>query len=132
MRARFSSLAVATAALLVFAGIAQANDGNPKDGEEVFKKCRACHEVGPDAKNKLGPILNGILGRKAGTIEGFNYSPANKKSGEEGWVWDEAKLNKYLENPREAMPGNRMAFAGLADEQDRKDIIAYLKMFAGK
>lgn len=132
MRARFSGVAVATLALLAFAGAVQANDGNAKDGEEVFKKCRACHEVGPDAKNKLGPILNGILGRKAGTIEGFNYSPANKKAGDDGWVWDLANLNKYLENPREAMPGNRMAFAGLADEQDRKDIIAYLKTFAGK
>ncbi len=117
-------------AVLVLAGAAQAADGNPKEGEEVFKKCRACHETGPDAKNKLGPVLNGVIGRKAGTIEGFNYSPANKKAGEEGWTWDEAKLLKYLENPREAMPGNRMAFVGLADEQDRFDVVAYLKTFS--
>lgn len=127
---RLRTCALAAVSLLVWAGAAIAAEGNAKDGEEVFKKCRACHEVGPDAKNKLGPILNGIMGRKAGTIEGFNYSPSNKKAGEEGWVWDDARLLKYLENPREAMPGNRMAFAGLADEQDRKDVLAYLKTFS--
>jgi cytochrome c len=111
-----------------FPAIAQ--EGNAENGEDVFKKCRACHEVGPDAKNKLGPILNGIVGRKAGTIEGFNYSPANKKAGEDGWTWTEAKILEYLTNPRQAMPGNRMAFAGLSDEQDRKDVLAYLKKFS--
>ena len=112
--------------------VAMAAEGNATDGEEVFKKCRACHEVGPDAKTKLGPVLNGVIGRKAGTMEGFTYSPANKKAGDDGWVWTEEKILKYLENPREAMPGNRMAFAGLADEQDRLDVLAYLKTFAAK
>ncbi len=107
-------------------------EGNAAEGEEVFKKCRACHDVGPDAKPKIGPVLNGIIGRKAGTFEGFAYSPANKKAGEDGWIWTEEKILKYLENPREAMPGNRMAFAGLADEQDRQDVLAYLKTFSGK
>jgi cytochrome c len=111
-------------------GASQANEGKAQDGEEVFKRCRACHEVGPDAKNKLGPSLNGIIGRKAGSIEGFTYSPANKKAGEEGWVWTDEKLLTYLENPRAAMPGNRMAFVGLPDEQDRLDILAYLKTFS--
>ena len=120
------------AALWSFSTAAHAAEGNPKEGEEIFKKCRACHEIGADAKNKLGPVLNGIIGRKAGTIEGFNYSPANKKSGEDGWVWSEEKLIKYLENPREAMPGNRMAFAGLSDAQDREDVLAYLKTFSPK
>ena len=111
---------------------ASALEGDAKSGADVFKNCRACHEVGPDAKTKLGPILNGIVGRKAGSIEGFTYSPANKKAGDEGWVWTEENLLKYLANPREAMPGNRMAYAGLADEQDRADIIAYLKTFPAK
>ena len=111
----------------LLASAASAAEGNPKEGEEVFKACRACHQVGPTAKNALGPVLNGILGRKAGTIEGFNYSPANLKAGEDGWVWTEANLTKYLENPRTAMPGNRMAFAGVKDEQDRLDLVAYLK-----
>ncbi len=120
------------AMLLLLAGAAQAAEGNAKDGEEVFRKCRACHEVGPEAKNKLGPVLNGIVGRKAATVEGYNYSPANKKAGEEGWVWTDANLDKYLTNPRAAMPGNRMSFAGLPDAQDRADVIAYLKTQTGK
>jgi cytochrome c len=109
---------------------AMAADASVENGEEVFKKCRACHDVGPTAKNKVGPILNGLFGRKAGTIEGFNYSDANRKAGEAGWVWTDDVMMKYLENPREAMPGNRMAFVGLKDEQDRKDLIAYLKTFS--
>ncbi len=118
------------AALQFVATPAFAADGDPKEGEEVFKACRACHQVGPTAKNALGPVLNGILGRKAGTIEGFNYSPANQKAGADGWVWTEDNLKKYLENPRTAMPGNRMAFAGVKDEQDRHDLIAFLKSLA--
>lgn len=126
------TVATVLAAVVLSSSTAFAADGDPKEGEAVFKNCRACHEVGADAKNKLGPILNAIIGRKAGTIDGFNYSPANKKSGEDGWVWTEDKLLKYLENPREAMPGNRMSFAGLSDEQDRRDVIAYLKTFRAK
>ena len=118
--------------VLVLAGVAEAAEGNVADGEEVFKKCRACHEVGPDARNKVGPLLNGILGRKAGSIDGFAYSPANKKAGDDGWVWTEEKLLKYLENPRTTMPGNRMAFVGLADDQDRLDVLVYLKTFSAK
>ncbi len=133
---RLSLLFVLSAALAPAisgaSGTAWSAEGNAADGEDVFKKCRACHEVGPDAKTKLGPVLNGIIGRKAGTFEGFAYSPANKKAGEDGWVWTEEKILKYLENPREAMPGNRMAFAGLAEEQDRLDVLAYLKTFSGK
>jgi cytochrome c len=125
-------LKTGAAALLVAAMLrpALAVDASVENGEEVFKKCRACHDVGPDAKNKVGPVLNNLFGRKAGTIEGFSYSDANRKAGEAGWVWTEDKMMAYLENPREAMPGNKMAFAGLRDDQDRKDLIAYLKTFA--
>lgn len=125
-------LKTGTAALLVAAMLrpALAVDASMENGEEVFKKCRACHDVGPDAKNKIGPVLNNLFGRKAGTIEGFAYSDANRKAGEAGWVWTEDKMLAYLENPREAMPGNKMAFAGLRDEQDRKDLMAYLKTFS--
>jgi cytochrome c len=121
-----------TAALLVAAtlGPALAADVSAENGEEVFKKCRACHDVGPDARNKNGPMLNGLFGRKAGSVEGFNYSPANKKAGENGWVWTEERMMSYLHNPREVIPGTTMAFAGLSDEQDRKDLIAYLKTFS--
>src|SRR5262245_60656102 len=72
-----------------------AQEGNPEEGAEVFKKCRACHDIGPDAKNKVGPVLNDIIGRKAGTIEGFSYSEANKTAGGKGLVWTEDVLLKY-------------------------------------
>jgi cytochrome c len=111
---------------------AAAQDGNPDDGAEVFKKCRACHDIGPDAKNKVGPLLNDIIGRKAGTIEGFPYSEANKSAGAKGLVWTEDVLLKYLQNPLSFMPGTKMAFAGLKDEPDRKDLIAYLKKYTSK
>jgi cytochrome c len=110
-------------------GSAAAQEGNAEEGAEVFKKCRACHDIGPDAKNKVGPLLNGILGRKVGTIEGFAYSDANKAAGAKGLVWTEEVMLKYLENPLAYMPGTKMAFAGLKDLQDRKDLIAYLKKF---
>ncbi len=124
-RAVFLSAVAATVA--IGASVALAQDA--ENGAEVFKRCRACHDVGDTAKNKVGPLLNGIIGRKAGTIDGFNYSDANKKAGAEGWVWTEEKMMEYLLNPRAAMPGNKMAYAGLKDEQDRKDLIAYLKKF---
>lgn len=109
------------------AGAAVAQEADPKEGAEVFKKCRACHEIGPDAKNRVGPLLNDIIGRKAGTIEGFAYSDANKAAGGKGLAWTEDVLFKYLENPQSFMPGTKMSFAGLKDPQDRKDLIAFLK-----
>jgi cytochrome c len=111
---------------------ASAQEGNAEEGAEVFKKCRACHEIGPTATNKVGPVLNDIIGRKAGTIEGFPYSEANKTAGGKGLVWTEEVLLKYLENPLTFMPGTKMAFAGLKDPQDRKDVIAYLKQYTKK
>jgi cytochrome c len=113
------------AALMAAPAVAQ--EGNAEEGAEVFKKCRACHDVGPEAKNKVGPLLNDIVGRQAGTIEGFNYSEANKSAGGKGLVWTEDVLFKYLENPLAFMAGTKMAFAGLKDPQDRKDLIAFLK-----
>jgi cytochrome c len=125
--------AVMTVAVAVGAlGSASAQDGNAEEGAEVFKKCRACHDVGPDAKNKVGPVLNDIVGRKAGTIEGFAYSEANKTAGGKGLTWTEDVLLKYLENPLSYMPGTKMAFAGLKDPQDRKDLIAFLKKYTKK
>ena len=123
---------VVAAAALGAPGPAAAQEGNPEEGAEVFKKCRACHDVGPDAKNKVGPVLNDIVGRKAGTIEGFTYSEANKAAGGKGLTWTEDVLLKYLENPLTFMPGTKMAFAGLKDEQDRKDLIAFLKKHTKK
>ena len=116
-------------ALIVLPAPSPAQEGNAEAGGDVFKKCRACHDVGPAAKNKVGPLLNGIIGRKVGTIDGFAYSEANKKAGANGLVWTDEVMFKYLENPLSFMPSTKMAFAGLKDEQDRKDVIAYLKQF---
>lgn len=97
-----------------------------EEGKNVFKKCRACHAVGEKAKNRVGPVLNGVVGRKAGSIEDFNYSDAMKNS---GITWDEATLSKYLADPKGTVPGNKMVFVGLKKEEDRKDLIAYLATF---
>lgn len=115
------------------AGSAAAQQGNVEDGADIFKKkCGACHEVGPAAQKKVGPILNDIINRHAGAVAGYNYSPANKEAGAKGLVWSEDTLFKYLADPRAFLPGTIMAFAGLKDEQDRRDIIAYLKKFSNK
>jgi len=121
-------LAAALAAI-PFATTLPASAQDAANGEDVFKKCRSCHRVGEGAKNLVDPQLNGLIGRKAGSVEGFRYSKANTEAGEKGLVWSEEELMTYLENPRKYMPGTKMAFAGLKDEQDRKDLIAYLKQF---
>jgi cytochrome c len=113
-------------------GRAPAQEGNATDGADIFRQCRACHDVGPTARNKVGPLLNGIVGRKAGTVEGFNYSTANTEAGSKGLVWTEEVLFKYLESPLSFMPGTKMAFAGVKDARDRRDLIAYLKQFSKK
>jgi cytochrome c len=101
-----------------------------ENGKEVFKTCRSCHQVGPGAKNGIGPSLNGIIGRKAGTISGFTYSDVNKQAGDKGLVWTEEKMLEYLKDPGAFMPGNKMTFAGVKDEADRRDLVAYLKQIA--
>jgi cytochrome c len=103
-----------------------AGAADPKAGEAVFRKCQACHAVGEEAQTKLGPVLNGLIGRKAGTYEGYTYTDANKNS---NIVWDEATLAKYLKNPTAMIPGTKMLFAGLPKDQEIEDVIAYLKQF---
>ena len=96
-------------------------------GEQVFRRmCMPCHDVGEEAKVKLGPPQNGLDGRKAGTIEGFNYSPANKNS---GITWSEETFAKYIKAPMQEMPGTKMAFVGIKNEKDIADLWAYLKSF---
>lgn len=97
--------------------------GDATKGEKVFAQCKACHVV-EAGQNRVGPSLAGLVGRKAGSIEGFSYSAANKGS---GVTWDEETLFTYLEAPQKFMPGTKMAFAGLKNPQDRADVIAYLK-----
>jgi cytochrome c len=95
-------------------------------GEKDFQVCRACHQIGPGAKIAVGPVLNGVVGRKAGTYPGFDYSPANKDS---GLIWTAEELDKYLTNPQAVVPHTKMIFPGLKDAQKRKDVIAYLQQF---
>ena len=115
---------------VLLAAVSPAAAQDAENGEQVFRKCRACHQIGDGAKNTVGPQLNGVVGRPAGSVEGFNYSQANKEAGAKGLVWTEEKLMEYLENPRGFMPKNKMAFAGLKDEADRKDVIAFLKKYS--
>jgi cytochrome c len=117
---------------LAWTQLAAAQPGDAENGKDLFKACRPCHQVGPGARNGIGPILNAIVGSKAGTIPGFTYSEANKEAGTKGLVWTEDNLFKYLENPAAFMPGNKMTYAGMKDEADRRDLIAYLKQQTGQ
>lgn len=117
-------IAVTAAAMLGSAHAALAQD--VAAGENSFKKCLACHAVGEAAKNKVGPLLNGLEGRKSGSIEGFTYTDANKNS---GITWDEASFKDYIRDPRAKIPGTKMIFAGIKNEKEQGDLWAYLKQF---
>ncbi len=95
-------------------------------GATSYKKCVTCHDVGPTAKNKVGPVLNGLDGRHSGTVAGYNYSAANKNS---GLTWDEATFREYIKDPKAKVPGTKMVYAGLKDEQKINDLVAFLKQF---
>lgn len=114
----FAALAILPSAVV------QAQDAGK--GKRVFNQCRACHKVGEKARNGVGPVLNGLFGRKAGTVKGYNYSRANKKS---GFIWDEATFKEYIKNPRKKMPGTKMAYGGLKQDKKIVDLVAYLKQF---
>lgn len=118
--------ALATPVLAQEAAIA----GDAAAGETVFKKCAACHAVGEGAKNKVGPQLNDLLGRTAGTAPDYKYSKAMMEAGTNGLVWTPETLAPYLHKPKEVVPGTKMAFAGLANEQDQQNVIAYLATFS--
>ena len=123
------SLAIACALLAGSAASALAQD--LAAGETSFKKCLPRHRVGEDAKNLVGPVLNGLEGRKSGTIESYNYTEANKNS---GITWDEKTFAEYITDPRAKIPGTKMVFAGIKSENERNALWAYLKQFdaAGK
>ena len=100
-------------------------------GEKVFRKCRSCHQVGANAKVKVGPPLNNVIGRVAGTYEGAKYSNAMKEAGANGLIWTEEVLDQYLTKPRGLILTTNMTFSGLKKPQDRSDLLAYLKTFDG-
>jgi len=121
MRKVLIAAAVFTAAA-AGSGLAQ----DVEKGQSAFKKCLPCHRIGPDAKNLVGPELNGLDGRKSGTVANFNYSDANKNS---GIVWSEESFKDYIKDPRAKVPGTKMTFAGIKNEQEISDLWAYLKRF---
>jgi cytochrome c len=122
---RLKMTLVVAALPLLFAGSAFA-EGDAAAGKTVFKKCMACHAADKE-QNRVGPHLVGIVGRAAGSVEGFAYSDAMKAKGAEGLVWDEANITAYSKAPKEFIPGNKMAFAGLKKDEDIINLIAYLK-----
>ena len=143
MQVKLTVLALVAAAAALPAGAASAQDATK--GEQVFKQCMTCHRIGPDAKNLVGPALTGIIGRQSGTAPGFAYSPLNKAAGENGLVWNNELIMQYLPDPNVflkkfltekgkadlATGSTKMAFK-LADEQQRKDVIAYIDKFSEK
>jgi cytochrome c len=117
---------IAFGALMLAAGAQSATAQDLEAGENSFKKCLPCHSVGADAKNKVGPVLNGLEGRKSGTIEGYSYTEANKKA---ALIWDEATFKDYIKDPRAKIPGTKMVFAGIKNEKEAADLWAYIRQF---
>jgi cytochrome c len=116
---------IAAAALIATstgAGLAQ----DVEKGANVFKQCQVCHSIGPGAKNKIGPELNGLDGRTAGVVPNFDYSDANRNS---GLIWNEANFKEYVKYPRVIVPGTKMTFPGLKSEQEVDGLWAYVKQF---
>ena len=113
-------------ALLAITGSGEALAQDAAAGEKVFGVCKMCHQIGETAKNALGPELNGLIGRKSGSVAGHSYSAANKES---GLTWDEPTFREYIQNPKGKVPGTKMIYAGLKDEQKINDLVAFLKQF---
>jgi cytochrome c len=112
--------------LVLAATIGSANAQDLAAGEQSFRKCSPCHSVGEDAKNKVGPVLNGLDGRKSGTVADYSYSDANKKA---EIVWSTATFKDYIQNPMAKVPGTKMAFAGIKNETEIANLWAYLAQF---
>jgi cytochrome c len=122
---RFEVKRYAMAGLCALAMVSTASaEGDASAGATVFAQCAACHTVGAGAQNTVGPVLNGIIGRRAGSYPGYRYSSAMRKS---GLVWDEATLQNYLRGPDKVIPGTKMAFPGMTSDADLANVIAYLK-----
>ncbi len=118
------ALVIAAAFLAASAGTVLAQD--VEKGQRSFNKCLPCHSIGPGAQNKIGPVLNGLDGRKSGSVPNFSYSDANKNS---GIVWNEEKFKQYIKAPQAMIPGTKMIFAGISNPQEINDLWAYLKQF---
>ena len=113
-------------ALALIASSAAALAQDAAAGKASFNRCLACHAVGEGAKNKVGPVLNGLDGRKSGTVEGYSYTEANKNS---GITWNKDQFLDYIKDPKAKIPGTKMVFAGIKNENEAKSLWAYLKQF---
>ena len=124
--------AAAMAAALGWAGPAGAADltGDPVAGEEIYQECSGCHLIGRDAYDTIGPHLNGLFGRRAGSHEDFEYSDGLLRMGRDGLVWNFETLDAYIENPLALVSGTRMGYAGLEDPEDRADLMAFLRLYS--
>jgi cytochrome c len=120
---KIRSAASVVALALALAGTTAQADGDAAKGEKVFTKCKVCHEIASD-KNKVGPTLQGVIGRKAGTVEGFKYSEPMTAS---GVTWDATTIAEYVKQPKQFVPGNKMAFAGLKKEDEIENLVAVIK-----
>ena len=125
MKNRLTTVFLALAAMAV-AVSSSASGADVEHGKKIFRKCKTCHFIDKE-KNKIGPHLVGIFGRKAGSVEGYKYSKAMKAA---NVVWDEKTIDEYITKPKKFIPGNKMTFVGLRKEEDRADLIAYLKSVA--
>jgi cytochrome c len=119
-------LMLAAAALVALSTNAVLADGDIEAGKTVFKKCAACHAVGEGAKNRVGPVLNDLFGRVAGTFPDYKYSQAMIDAGVAGKIWDAETLPPYLHKPKDIVPGTKMTFGGLSDDDDVANLLAYL------
>ncbi len=113
-------------AVLATIGAGEARAQDAAAGEKVFVVCKACHQIGENAKSAIGPALNGVIGRRAGSVAGYSYSDANKDS---GITWDEATFREYIRDPKAKVPGTKMIYPGLKDEQKTNDLVAFFKQF---
>jgi cytochrome c len=114
------------AAMLLAASMQTGRAQDAAAGEQAFRKCSVCHDVGPNAKNKVGPSLNGLDGRKSGTVANYGYSDANKNL---GIVWGAEIFDNYVRSPQAVIAGTRMAFIGISDAKERANLWAYLKQY---
>jgi cytochrome c len=120
-----------TRAALILALLAAgpAGAGDPERGAELWRDCRSCHMVGPDARHRVGPHLNELFGRRAAALEGYRYSEDMRRAGADGLVWDTETLDRYIENPRALVTGTRMAYRGMKDPGERADLLAFLRQY---
>jgi cytochrome c len=117
-------VSIAIVALAASTGVA--GGGDIAAGETTFKKCMPCHAIGETAKNMIGPVLNGLKGRKSGSVSGYSYSDANKNS---GIVWDEGTFKEYIKDPKAKIPGTKMVFPGIKNENDADNLWSFLEQF---